>query len=616
MRLKSVSISAYKNLKDFTLTFDGDGFIDIFVGKNGSGKSNFLEALISIFDHVYDDNRKRNGPKFDYDISWDIDGTESRVSWNNQRCLINGLGRGRLEEGQLPSNIIIYYSGQNTTVAELVNRHRARYRRKIKNAAVVESPRFFGIGPEYKSLLLSLMLMLPEHELARKYLVKKLGIEFCGETVLLTLKRPAIVRKGEEFDPRDERQVFWGASGIVRRFLDKLLNCIPGEFNRGDLYDARTDTYTIGLSVEKFRREFDGVDRATTFSEFNALHTLGMIKDISIPVHLNANTQVSSRAFSDGQFQSVYIFAISEIFKNKNCITLLDEPDAFLHPEWQFDFLKQTHAISDQAAKSNHILMSSHSASTIAAKSQSRVRSVETTGGKTEVCEREKGDLIKSLSAGLITFSEKEARLNIRHVLKNTTKPIVFTEGISDEVILETAWSKLFPALPRPFEIQGTFGCSFLGALLREGSIYAENPNRCFFGLFDFDEAYNNWNSNNSDFVQQDPVLGLVRKKQNQSGYFILIPVPAGLSVRHQAINPANGNHYKAASLLPIELLFHDVPELNAWFSDDSSRPGDVRQFKGSKTDFAKDVIPGLASEHFECFRPVFEFIESKIGGG
>jgi hypothetical protein len=58
------------------------------------------------------------------------------------------------------------------------------------------------------------------------------------------------------------------------------------------------------------------------------------------------------------------------------------------------------------------------------------------------------------------------------------------------------------------------------------------------------------------------------------------------------------------------------VPELEAWFGDDSSRPGDVRQFKGSKTDFAKDVIPGLASEHFECFRPVFEFIESKIGGG
>jgi predicted ATPase len=612
MRLKSVSISAYKNLKDFSLSFDGDGFIDIFVGKNGSGKSNFLEALISIFDHVYDDNRKRNGPKFDYDISWDINGTESRVSWNNQRCLINGFGRGRLEEGQLPSNIIIYYSGQNTTVAELVNRHRARYRRKIKKAAVVESPHFFGIGPEYKSLLLSLMLMLPEHELARKYLVQKLGIEFCGETALLTLKRPAIVRKGEEFDPRDERQVFWGASGIVRRFLDKLLNCIPGEFNRGDLYDARTDTYTIGLSVEKFRREFDGVDRATTFSEFNALHTLGMIKDISIPVHLNANTEVSSRAFSDGQFQSVYIFAISEIFKDKNCITLLDEPDAFLHPEWQFDFLKQTHAISDQAAKSNHILMSSHSASTIAAKSQSRVRLVETTGGKTEVCEREKGDLIKSLSAGLITFSEKEARLNIRHVLKNTTKPILFTEGISDEVILEQAWSKLNPGADAPFEIQSAFSASFLRVTLSDQALYDDNPGRKFFGVYDFDEAYNSWNSG-GDIIEADPEKCLTRKRGACEGYSLMLPVPSGLSIRNQVVNLATGQHFGAEARMPIELLFRDVPGLEAHFDIDPTRPGNCVRFKGKKTDFASHVVPSLDAVHFEVFRPIFTQIQSRL---
>jgi predicted ATPase len=41
MRLKSVWISNYKNLRDFPLSFDGDSFLDIFVGKNGTGKSNF-----------------------------------------------------------------------------------------------------------------------------------------------------------------------------------------------------------------------------------------------------------------------------------------------------------------------------------------------------------------------------------------------------------------------------------------------------------------------------------------------------------------------------------------------------------------------------------------------
>jgi len=42
MRLKSVFISSYKNIKDFSISFDSDSFIEVFVGKNGAGKSNFF----------------------------------------------------------------------------------------------------------------------------------------------------------------------------------------------------------------------------------------------------------------------------------------------------------------------------------------------------------------------------------------------------------------------------------------------------------------------------------------------------------------------------------------------------------------------------------------------
>ncbi len=45
MRLQSVYISQYKNLKNFTLNFDGNSFIDVFVGKNGTGKSNLFETM-------------------------------------------------------------------------------------------------------------------------------------------------------------------------------------------------------------------------------------------------------------------------------------------------------------------------------------------------------------------------------------------------------------------------------------------------------------------------------------------------------------------------------------------------------------------------------------------
>ena len=46
----------------------------------------------------------------------------------------------------------------------------------------------------------------------------------------------------------------------------------------------------------------------------------------------------------------VYMLAAAELFKDRNVISLFDEPDAFLHPEWQFEFLNQIDAISAQAA--------------------------------------------------------------------------------------------------------------------------------------------------------------------------------------------------------------------------------------------------------------------------
>ena len=134
MRLKSVFINQYKNLKEFSLSFDGDGFIDIFVGKNGSGKSNFLEALIEIFDHIYGFKANGPGPGFDYEIAWDIGGTTTKFSWRDGKMSINGRNRKQIRNVPTPANIIVYYSGQNDTVAALIRRYRERYRRSVRKA--------------------------------------------------------------------------------------------------------------------------------------------------------------------------------------------------------------------------------------------------------------------------------------------------------------------------------------------------------------------------------------------------------------------------------------------------------------------------------------------------
>jgi recombinational DNA repair ATPase RecF len=69
MHLKSLTIGQYKNLCDFSLSFDGGSFIDVFVGKNGSDKTNLFEALIQIFRHLYESDKDKGNPGFDYSVS-------------------------------------------------------------------------------------------------------------------------------------------------------------------------------------------------------------------------------------------------------------------------------------------------------------------------------------------------------------------------------------------------------------------------------------------------------------------------------------------------------------------------------------------------------------------
>ena len=90
MRLKSLTLSKYKNLKDFSLSFDGSSFIDVFVGKNGSGKSNLFEALILIFRHLYEFDEEKGDPGFAYTIKYEIDETETEIGWNAGKLTING----------------------------------------------------------------------------------------------------------------------------------------------------------------------------------------------------------------------------------------------------------------------------------------------------------------------------------------------------------------------------------------------------------------------------------------------------------------------------------------------------------------------------------------------
>jgi len=620
MRLKSVYIGQYKNLKDFTLTFDGNSFIDVFVGKNGTGKSNLFEALTEIFRHLFEYDKDKADLDFNYSIGYELEGVETKITWTSGKLNINGRERKTVGNTPLPENVLIYYSGHNDTVALLVEEYEDAFRKRIKRADLDESPRFIGILPKYKELLLAALLIQPDDNKARQFICQKLGIQHVAPEVRLVLERPFYAAESDfDIEYNDESDRYWKPKGITKTFLDRLSKCISqatGGPVRSEGYFESEDRYILYFDVATIQQEFSDLSSQELFRQFDNLKTLDMLEEISIPIRLTNGVDATTAHFSDGQFQSVYIYSVIELFKDKNCITLLDEPDSFLHPEWQFEFLKQVFEITDTASRNNHVLMCSHSAVTLIPHDKKKIKFFDIKGNHANCYDLPKSVAIKKLSSDLIRYSEQEQLLSIINAIQIEHKPVLFTEGSTDPIIIKEAWYKLFEA-EIPFIPFYAFSCTYLKQLLTDIQIHSEMGDLPVFGLFDFDKAFDLWNGLNGSIIEHDPFKGMIKKWANGESYAIMLPIPTHPGIQKQVIkDPITKETFGGDSSCEIEHLFYGHDATDTYYCEEPCVGGRKIVFKADtqKASFAKEVVPTLDATCFEVFRPMFEFIQSKCG--
>lgn len=627
MRLTSLYIGQYKNLRDFELSFDGRSFIDVFVGKNGTGKSNLFEALIEIFRHLNQFDRSSNKIAFDYKINYEIDGHKVEIEWKDAKLRINeDVDRKTLGKTPFPQNVVVYYSGHNSTVARLVARYEKAFRRRIYRGLKPDDSRLFiGVGSDYKALFLAVLLTHPEENAAKNYLKKRLGIAAISSELEVKLKRPFNAKARlkafdvdvDEFDPLRTDTRYWGADKVTQGFIDELINCVnsKGGFNIAELYDRKQKRYCFKIDLDLFHKRFKDISASELFRKFDNLKTLDMLADIRLPLTLANDESGDIAYFSDGQFQSVYIYSIVELFKDRNCITLLDEPDSFLHPEWQFDFLKQVFEINDTAANNNHVLMSSHSAVTLIPHDKKKIKFFDIKDNHANCYDLLKSVAIKKLSANLIQYSEQDTLLSILNTVQIERKPVLFTEGSTDPLILKEAWNKLYDT-EMPFIPFYAFSCTFINQLLTDNRIHNEMGKLPIFALFDFDKAYDQWKGLNGDVIKDDLSKGMVKRWASGESYAIMLPIPSHEDIRKQVIqNTATNETYGGESCCEIEHLFYGLDATKDYYQQEPYVGGGskiVFKSDGEKTIFAKEIVPKLDASSFEIFRPIFEFIESK----
>ncbi|MFM2609657.1 AAA family ATPase [Vibrio chagasii] len=627
MRLKSIYISEYKNLKDFRLEFSQEHFLEVFVGKNGSGKSNFIEALLEVLRHIYqyDWGDNRHELLFSYELIYEINAQEIKIEFDfaTEQLKVNGTDRATVGTTPKPDNILTYYAGHNTAVNNLLASFKDKFAKRIIRADHNESRPFIGITRSYNDLLLTVFALLPDTSDAKQYVMAKLGIQGIITDFRVNLKRPLYAQKttraSYDVQVGDTSTKYWKLAGTALTGLLELEDCFSDPDPKGRVrtegYLNDPDTYQLYFSLDKIRAKYPEYSAHDHFRFFDNLKSLGMLESITLTLKVSDNQEITSNMFSDGQFQAIYLFAISEVFKDSNSITIMDEPDSFLHPEWQAECSEQMQALSNEAAASNHVLMTTHSAVTLINSPQDRIRYFEHVGDRVRTYTLPRRESVRRLCQGVITYTEEEQMLSVLNAIHIENKPVLFTEGSTDPIIIKAAWYKLYPAVEMPFIPFYAFSCSYINQLITDQRIHGEMGGRKIFALFDFDEAYNQWDSLNGDVIRDDTSAGLIKKWDGGESYAIMLPIPDNDEIQNQVFTDASlTTHYAGRSYCMVEHAFYGHGDTGDYFINENVPGGQLIKFRGCKTTFAKTVVPSLPVESFETFRAMFDWVSEQCG--
>lgn len=611
MKLEYLEIEEFKNLKNFRINFNQDSILDLIIGKNGSGKSNLLEALIEIFGKL----EKNELTDFKYKIKYRLHNeTIEIINWGEVKFLRENKELKKSEIGRFIPFILYYYAGLDSRLNSFFIKTKTAYKKKGLKNYELNLRKTIDIDHFYYKILLLVMLIYNEGRF-NSFLRNFLNVE-TFEKIDITFKKPDTLKNEKEFITEDGD--FWGIKGISKDIISKLGPISThDEENIGGLSSDK-ETFQIRLrdnnKIKNFREKI--ASPRYLFISLESIFQYDMFEDILMEIPKNGHN-IFSYSLSEGEKQIITIVGLILLNENVETLILLDEPDAFLHPLWQFNLCKQIIENSGEVIKDSQLIINSHCPSTLISLKDNQINLFEFDDNKIQVSSISRKDAVAILSEGYISLSEDESKLKIDNVVKNSKNPVLFTEGITDELILETAWNKLYPGIDKKFLIHHAFCCSFLRNMLNEKKLFEKYPNKHFFALFDFDEAYNDWNQL-GDLVETDVFIGLCKKMKSYNCYSLLLPVPKNEKIRSQVIKRKNddGSYetFKGNSLLTIELLFYGLEETKNYFLEETIQGGGkIIMFNGDKVKFAEEVVPTLKKDAFEIFESLFNLINSKI---
>jgi predicted ATPase len=461
MQLKHLRIARFRNLRDLKIEFDTHLpppeyapaerpkpiRSHAIIGQNGAGKSNLIEALITIFRNI---DLNLEAP-FDYTLEYSIRGRTVRVEADKNRqsrpyVLVDGKveSQAYLHQNRelLPSHIFAYYSGRNERIEALFQEHQRRFNRRqeivaeeVLPAGLLETSsgteadiraieaakrhrerqvqrlgddrlrRLFYCRGGHSQLVL-LACLLSDDPVFRKVL-SNLNIESL-ESALFVLKEPYHLRekrraaKFEEADINEGDPRFWYARGnVVTEFLDKLWQVawapIEQEVSKQIDFRGRSEKqrqlYLFVPSHEKLKALGEMVGTEDSFFRYAEGAYIGdLIEEVRIIVKKREEHggKVAFTQLSEGELQMLTVLGLMRITREDHCLFLLDEPDTHLNPLWKLRYFDDIESVlqprlDGTVAGESQVIVTTHDPLMIGGFGREQVRILRNEHGETTV---------------------------------------------------------------------------------------------------------------------------------------------------------------------------------------------------------------------------------------
>lgn len=365
MRIDRLKIKDFKNLKDFQIDIDESQLTSVFIGRNGAGKSNLLEAIVIIFRDL---DLNAVTKDFSYEIIYKCSGctvqikndaTESKREFFVDDKKLTRTAFYKQRSDYLPEHIFAYYSGPSNRLEKHFAQHQKKFYRALLNGDdETLRPLFYARLVHSNFVLLSFFSFFEEKN--QKFLKEYFDIE-AVESVLFVLKRAEWV-KGKSHSKAE----FWGARGVVRDFLDSLYEYTLAplkeieSFEEGIKTVKKEVTYLYLKDQEKLQAFAEKYrNNVEFFKNLESTYISDLIEEVRIKVRKTDGTIITFNELSEGEQQLLMVLGLLKFTQSKESLVLLDEPDTHLNPAWKFDYLTLIKDVVGQN-ESSQVIISTH----------------------------------------------------------------------------------------------------------------------------------------------------------------------------------------------------------------------------------------------------------------